>query len=142
MLMSARTPFLNPTRLVLLPALVLPVKLTYSTSVVRGTNAMSRAGVRPALHRSQGIGLLCRCQFGDVIRNDAARPRLRLFRIGLHVRRVGLGGSRQRQQREHDETEAQQRKAKRHPHKAFKHATTRQGKNIASAGEGIRHALL
>ena len=72
-----------------------------------------RARVRPALHRSQGNGLLCRCQFGDVIGNDAARPRLRLFRISLHVRRVGVGGSRQRRPHEdHEDTQAHQRKAK------------------------------
>src|SRR5580658_195617 len=40
MLMSERLPFTKPTWLVLLPASVLPVKLTYSTCVVRGMNFM------------------------------------------------------------------------------------------------------
>jgi hypothetical protein len=81
MLMSVRTPFLKPSWLVLLPALVLPVKWTYSASVRARNEFYVRAGVHPALHRSQRQALLVRGQFGNVIRNDPARPRLRSFRF-------------------------------------------------------------
>ena len=57
-----------------------------------------RAGVHPALHRFQDIGLLRRRKPGNVVWDDATRPRLRGFRTSSFVGRIGVGLSPQRQQ--------------------------------------------
>jgi hypothetical protein len=44
-----------------------------------------RPGVRPPLHTAFDDGLLFRRQLGDVIRNDAARPRLGSCGVGVDV---------------------------------------------------------